>query len=93
MNSSEMNSLYRMKVNIMFKIRMAWVGRDCKDLQIPAPRCRQGCQILDQAPDQISQVPIHPGHERLQGWSIHSPSGQPVPAHHHPLSRKFPSDI
>lgn len=37
MNSSEMNSLYRMKVNIMFRIRMAWVGRDCKGLQIQPP--------------------------------------------------------
>ena len=50
------------------------------------PPCfRQGCQPLDQALDQIAQGLVQPGLEHLQGWGIHSPSGQPIPTSHHPL--------
>lgn len=36
---------------------------------------------------QAAQCPT----EYLQGWSIHSFSGQPVPVSHHPLNKKFPN--
>ena len=52
--------------------RMAWVGRDLKDHSVPAPCCRQGCQPLSQALDQVAQDLICPGLEHLQGWDIHS---------------------
>jgi len=43
-----------------------------------------------QLPDQASQSHIQPGLECLQGWGIHNLLGQPVPVHHHPLSKKLP---
>jgi len=46
--------------------RMAWVGRDLKDHLIPTT-LPQGCQSLFQAPDEVSQGPILPGLEHLQG--------------------------
>ena len=53
-------------------------------------RCRgQGCYPLYQA----AQGPIQYGFDCLQGWYIHSFSGLPVPVPHHPLSKKFPSNI
>ena len=36
--------------------------------------------------DQDAQGPIQPSLEHLQGWGIHSFSGQIVPVPHHPLS-------
>ena len=64
---------------------MSWVGTDPMDHQVPSS--------LDQVLDQIVQGPIQPGHKHLQGQGIHSLSEQPVPAAHHSLSRKLPSDI
>ena len=46
-----------------------------------------------QPPDQAAQSHIQPDLECLQGWGIHSLSGQPVPVHHHPLSEKLPPNI
>ena len=49
-------------------------------LQSPAP---------DLVLDQVAQGSIQPGLEHLQGWSIHSLSGQPVPAPHHSLCKEL----
>ena len=58
------------------------------------PRChRQGHQPPDLVLDQAAQDPIQPGLEHLEGWGIHSLSGQPVPAPHHSLCEQLPSDI
>jgi len=43
--------------------------------------------------DQAAQGPIQPGLEHLQGWGIHSLSGQTVPAPHHSHSQEPPPDI
>jgi len=56
---------------------MAWVGRDLKDHEAPTPCCRQGHQPPYLIQGQAAQGPIQPGLEHLQGWSIHSLSGQP----------------
>jgi len=72
---------------------MAWVGRDLKDHQAPMPRHRQGHQPPHLILDQAVQGPIQPGLEHLQGWGIHSLSGQPVPAPHHSHSKELPPDI
>jgi len=72
---------------------MAWVGRDLKDLQIPtllpeaglpAPRssARSNCP---------GPHPIWP--ETLQGRGTHSCSGQPLPASHHSLSKKYQDEL
>ena len=39
--------------------------------------------------DFVGQSPTQPGLEYLQGWGIHSFSGQPVPGPHCPLSKEF----
>ena len=62
--------------------RMAWDGRRLKAHSVPAPCHGHGCHTLDQA----AQGPIQPSLEHLQGWGIHSFSGQIVPVPHHPLS-------
>ena len=41
---------------------------------------------------QAAQGPIQPGLEHLQGWGIHSLSGQPVPAPHHCLGKELPPE-
>jgi len=63
---------------------MAWVGRELKD---------QGYKPVGCVLDQAAQAPIQLGLEHLQGWGMHSLSGQPVPAPHHLLSKKLPPDI
>jgi len=69
---------------------MAWVERGPED----HPPChRQHHQFPDLVLDQAAQGPIQPGIEHLQGWSIHSLSGQPVPAPHHSLCKELPPDI
>ena len=55
---------------------MAWVGRDLKDHQLQPPCCRQDHQPPYLVLDQAAQGPIQPGFEHLQGWGIHSLSGQ-----------------
>ena len=57
------------------------------------PSCqRQGHQPPDLVLDQVAQGPIQTGLEHLQGWSIRSLSGQPVPASHS-LCEELPPDI
>ena len=56
--------------------RMAWVGRDLKDHETSNPHHRQGHQPLHLILDQAAQGSIQPGLEHLQGWGIHSLSGQ-----------------
>ena len=73
--------------------RMACVGRDPQDHQVPTPSHRQGCQHPHLLLDQVAQCFIQPGFEHLQGWDIHNLSGQPVPAPHHSLCKEFPLDI
>jgi len=63
--------------------RMSKVGRDLKYHPAPTPCHRQGCY----PPAQAAQGPIQAGLDCLQGCSIHSFSGQPVPVPHHPLSK------
>jgi len=58
---------------------MAWVGRKLKDHPVSIPCHGQGCQ----PPEQAAQSHIQPGLECLQGWGIHSLSGQPVSVCHH----------
>jgi len=53
--------------------RMVWVGKDLKD--DPIPWHGKGCH----PPAQAAQGSIQPGLEQLQGWDVHSFSGQPVP--------------
>ena len=58
------------------------------------PLCHRKChQPPKLVLDQVAQGPIQPGPEHLQGWSIHSLSGQPVPAPHHSLCEALPPDI
>jgi len=61
---------------------MAWMGRDLRAHLVLTPCYGQDCQPLNQAVDQAAQGIIQPGLEHLQGWSIHSFSGQVVPAPH-----------
>ena len=59
---------------------------------ISNPPARQGHQpphLLDQ----VTQGPIQPDLEHLQGQDIHNLSGQPVPAPHHSHSKELPPDI
>ena len=58
-----------------------------KIIRVQSPCLRQGRQPPDLILDQAAQGPIQPGCEHLQGWGIHSLSGQPVPAPHHSLGR------
>jgi len=51
---------------------MAWVGRHLKDYPVPTHFLGQGWP----PPSQAAQDPIQPGLECLQGWDIHSFSGQ-----------------
>jgi len=67
--------------------RMPWVGRDPKDHQGTISLPQAGSPTSGLILDQAAQGPIQPGCEHLQGWGIHSLSGQPVPAPHHSLGR------
>jgi len=63
-----------------YRHRMASIERrDLKGHLVPTPCCRQGCQPLNQALDQIL-AQVAQALSSLQGWSIHNVSGQPVPA-------------
>lgn len=56
----------------------------------------QGCQLLNQALDQVAQGSLQPGLEQLQGWGTHSISGQPVPGPHfflRPLLQRAGSEL
>jgi len=56
---------------------MAWVGKDLKDHQAPTPtRHRQGHQPPYLISEQAAQGPLQPSLDHLQGWGIHSLSGQ-----------------
>ena len=68
---------------------MAWVGRNFRDHPAPTPLPWAGLPPATPS----CPVPTKPGPEHLQGWSIHTFSGQPVPVPHHPLSEEFPPDI
>ena len=57
------------------------------------PCHRQGYQPPYLVPEQVAQSSILPGLKHLQGQSIHSLSGQPVPAPHHSLCKELPTDI
>jgi len=66
---------------------LACARRDFKDHPVATPLPGH------QPPDQVAHSPIQPGLEHLQGWGIHSFSGQPVPVPHHALSEEFPPNI
>ena len=55
---------------------MAWVGRNLKDLKVPVLRPWAGLPTTQSAPDEAARGLIQPGLEHLQGWGIHSLSGQ-----------------
>lgn len=64
-----------------------WVGleRTLNIIQFQSQYCGQNCHPASQA----AQAPIQPG---LQGWSVHSLTGQPVSVPQHPMSKKiFPN--
>jgi len=71
---------------------MEWLGLEetPRIIRFQPPSHRQGHQPPDVIVDQAAQGSIHPGSEHLQGWSIHSLSGQPAPAPHHSLHDTFP---
>ena len=56
-----------------------------KIILVPTPLSRAGLP-----PSEIAQASIQPGLEHLQGWGL---SGQPVLGPHHPVSKKFLSNI
>ena len=58
-------------------------------MNLKSPCHRQGHQLPHLILDQAAQGPIQPALEHLQGWGIHSLSGQPVPAPHHSCSKEF----
>jgi len=68
--------------------RMAWVGRDLKDHWASTFLPQAGPPASHLILDQAVQNPIQPSLEHLQGWGIHSLSGQPVPAPHHSLGNE-----
>ena len=71
---------------------MAWVGTDSEDHEVPTLRPQAGLPATRSST--ISDCPgPQLGLEHLQGWGIHNPSGQPVPAPHHSLGEKLPPDI
>ena len=43
-----------------------------KIIQFQSSCCGQGCQPLNQAPDQVAHSPIQNGLVHLQGWGIHN---------------------
>ena len=64
---------------------MTCVETDTEDHITPTPWHEQSCQKLDQAAQHTMQT----GPEYLQGWGIHTFSGQPVPVPHPPLNTEF----
>ena len=65
--------------------RMAWVGRDIKDCQVPTTLTQVGLTTTDQA----AQGPIQPEVKHLQRWDIHNLSGQRIQAPHHSLRKEL----
>ena len=63
---------------------MALVRQDLKAHPVPTPCHGQCCH----PPAQAARGPIQPSLKHLQGWGIHSYSGQPVPAPHCPHSEE-----
>jgi len=63
---------------------MEWLELEwtLKTIKVPTPCHGQGYH----PPAQAAQGPIQAGLEHLQGWGIHSFSGQPVPLLYHPQS-------
>jgi len=59
-------------------------------MKLQPPSYRQGPQPPHLILDPAAQGPIQPGLEHLQGQSIHSLTGQPVPAPHHSHSKELP---
>ena len=52
------------------------LGGTSRIMKLQSTHSRQGHQPPHLIPDQAAQGPIPPGHEHLQGWGIHSLSGQ-----------------
>ena len=72
-----------------------WLGLEGTSsiIKLQPPHHRQSCQTPHLILDQAAQGPLQPGLERLQGWGIHSLSGQPVPAPYYSHSKELPPDI
>jgi len=72
-----------------------WLGLEgtSRIIKLQPLCCVQGCQLSHLILDQAAQGPIQPGREHLQGWGIHSLSGQPVPTPHHSHNKELPPDI
>jgi len=70
-----------------------WLGLEGipRIIKFQPPHHRQGHQPAHFIPDQAAQSPIQPGLAHLQGWGIHSPSGQPVSALSTLAVKNFPS--
>ena len=68
---------------------MAWVGRDFKDHKAPTylPQAGPPTSTFSARPDCLEPQPT--SLEQLQGWGIHSFSGQSVPAPHHFQPKPF----
>ena len=60
------------------RILVEWLGMEgtSRIIKLQPPCYRQGCQPPHFILDQAAQGPIQPGLEHLQGWGIHSLSGQ-----------------
>ena len=57
---------------------MVWVEKDFKDHLVQLP-----CHVQGHLPlDQVAQSPVIPGLEHVQGWGIHTFSGQLIPPPH-----------
>jgi len=72
--------------------RMAWVGRVCKDHQVPTPLPQAGPPTSRSGIRPSCPWPTQPGLEHLHGWRTCSLSGQPVPAPRHPLHKELPPE-
>ena len=72
---------------------MAWVGWDPKEHRVPTPLPQAWQQPPGLVLAHAAQGPIQPGLEHLQGWGIHSLSGQPVSAPHYSLWEELAPDI
>ena len=71
-----------------------WLGLErTPRIKFQLPCHRKDHQPPDLILDQAAQGPIQPALEHLQGWTIHSLSGQPVPERHHSLCKERPPDI
>jgi len=72
-----------------------WLGLEgtSRIMKLQPPCCRQGHQPPHLILDQAAQGPIQSGLTHLPGRSIHSLSGQPIPARHHSPCKGLPPDI